>query len=144
MNNGLKILIERMREHPEDFVLDSYRLSIRDTTQAGWSELISVANGLAENDCLSDEEVGAWIEAKKRLMVDNFNAKVLDAVNYVPPQPVQYQEVMRLDSSANIGIGANLASNFFGANTIAPQIAVGSTKLSESDIKHIKKKVGLK
>ena len=124
MNIGLKILIERMREHPEDFVLDSYRLSTRDTTQAGWSELISVANGLAENDCLSDEEVGAWIEAKKRLMVDNFNAKVLDAVNYVPPKPVQYQEAMRLDSSGNIGIGTTRASNFFGTNTITQKVGL--------------------
>lgn len=89
MTPGLKILIERMREHPEDFNFSPYG---RDTIRgrgARWDDLISIANGLAENDCLSDEEVAAWIEAKKRLMVDTFNAKVLDAVNYVPEQPMQ-------------------------------------------------------
>lgn len=131
MTPGLKILIERMREHPEDFTYDPYRAEIRAGRQARWSELVAVANGLAENDCLSDEEVAAWVEAKKRLMVDSFNAKVLDAVNYVPPEP---------EPEPYTGLGSQYASNlvrsmaetkhaltnsiFSGTNTIVPQKAI--------------------
>lgn len=160
MTPGLKILIERMREHPEDFNFSPYG---RDTIRgrgARWDDLISIANGLAENDCLSDEEVAAWIEAKKRLMVDTFNAKVLDAVNYVPPEPEPYadigsqyqgnlarsmaqtKEAMRIDSSGNLGIGIQPSTAFH--NSSGASLRIGSAGLSESDIKHIKKQAGLK
>ena len=142
MTPGLKILIERMREHPEDFNFSPYG---RDTIRgrgARWDDLISIANGLAENDCLSDEEVAAWIEAKKRLMVDTFNAKVMDAVNYVPEQPVEYNEAMRIDSSGNLGIGIQPSTAFY--NSSGASLRIGSAGLSESDIKHIKKQAGLK
>lgn len=146
MTPGLKILIERMREHPEDFepVYNQARIYSRSDTR--WTDLVSMTNGLAENGCLSDEEVAAWIEAKKRLMVDTFNAKVMDAVNYVEPQPepepMQYREAMRLDSSGNLGIGIQPSTAFY--NSSGASLRIGSAGLSESDIKHIKKQAGLK
>lgn len=120
MTPGLKILIERMREHPEDFEPVYNQARIYSKSDTRWTDLVSIANGLAENQCLSDEEVAAWIEAKKRLMVDTFNAKVMDAVNYVPEQPVEYNEAMRIDSSGNLGIGTQLGRSMVATkNTIA-------------------------
>lgn len=146
MTPGLRILIERMREQPDDFFLDFHsRLGAHNR----WNELVSVVNSLAENGCLSDEEVAAWTEAKKRLMVDSFNAKVLEAVNYVPPEVDPYQGAVGPQYSANLARSMALTkdtvtSGLFGANMITPEIAVGGAKLSESDIKHIKKQTGLK
>lgn len=120
MTPGLKILIERMKDHPEDFedVYNNSRVYTR--SERRWAELVSTANALAENDCLTDEEVAAWIGAKKRLMVDAFNARVLDALNYVEPQPepepMQYQEAMRLDSSGNLGIGTRSPIIFYNSS----------------------------
>lgn len=108
MTPGLKILIERMREQPGDFSSD-WRNSIG--SHNPWDELISVANSLAENGCLSDEEVAAWTEAKKRLMVDSFNAKVLEAVNYVPPEPVQYQGAIGSQYQSNLARSISLTKS---------------------------------
>ena len=127
MTPGLKILIERMREHPDDFFLDFHsRLGAHNR----WNELVSVANSLAENGCLSDEEVAAWAEAKKRLMVDSFNAKVLEAVNYVPPEIDPYQAVAGSQYQANLARSMVQTKDtvtsgvFSGANVIVPQKAV--------------------
>ena len=121
MTPGLKILIERMREHPEDFDFDPYRRATAiGARQARWNDLISMANGLAENTCLSDEEVVAWIEAKKRLMVDTFNAKVLDTVNYVEPAPEPYADIEKQ-------YAPNLARNIAQTRDAVTQTLVSGT-----------------
>ena len=129
MTPGLKILIERMREHPEDFTFNPYQRTISGARLDRWSELISDVNGLAENACLSDEEVAAWTEAKKKLMVDTFNAKVLEVLNYVPPQPEPYADTGRqyhasLTRSMALTKDTVTSGVFSGANVIVPQKAV--------------------
>lgn len=128
MTPGLKILIERMREQPDDFSSDTPLNRLGGYNR--WGELISMANGLADSGCLSDEEAATWVEAKKRLAVDIFNAKVLEAVNYVPPEPDQYRENVGQQYSANLARSMALTKDavtsgvFSGANMIVSQKAV--------------------
>ena len=106
MTPGLKILIERMREHPEDFMADYSTDYVAGSKLRRWNELISITNSMVEQGHFSDEEVQAWDVAKKRLSLDTYNARVLDAVNYVPPaESVGYQE-----ATGSLGIGQQYAT----------------------------------
>jgi hypothetical protein len=134
MNNGLKILIERMREFPDDFN-GGYM----------WTSLLNEASSLCERGLIPEEDAQAFKQAVGDLAVNLFEAKVMQALN--PPVPAQTEygrEAMRIDSNGNLGIGAQRSAFSFRKTPANPNIQLGSTQLSESDIKTIKKHAGLK
>jgi len=141
MNNGLKILIERMRECPADF---DDRHDYTRNYGSLWLACMHEAKGLCERKAFPDEDVQAFNEALEGLAVAVFEARVLEALNSprVPQAEGQYQEAMRISSGGNLGISTQ-KSPFVFNNTNTAQLKVGSVGLSESDILTIKKNAGL-
>lgn len=133
MNNGLKILIERMREFPDDFNVGYV-----------WTSLLNDAKVLCERGSFPEEDTQVFMQAVEDLAVSLFEAKVMQALNAPPLETVQYQEAMRIDSNGNLGIGTQRSAFSFHKTPANPNIQLGSTQLSESDIKTIKKHAGLK
>ena len=84
MNNGLKILVERMRENPADF---DERFDYVKNYGSLWLACMNEAKGLCDKKAFSDEDIQAFNEALDGLAVAIFEARVLDALN--PPRPVQ-------------------------------------------------------
>jgi hypothetical protein len=84
MNNGLKILIERMRERPADF---DDRHDYTKNYGSLWLACMHEARALCEKKAFPDEDVQAFNEALDGLAVAVFEARVLDALS--PPRPVQ-------------------------------------------------------
>jgi len=142
MNKGLKILIERMREYPDDFEgsLSDYTLA----RGGSWLNCLREAQKLCERKAFPDEDVQAFNEALEGLAVAVFEARVLEALNTprVPQAEVQYQEAMRISSAGNLGISTQ-KSPFVFSNTNTAQLQIGSVGLSESDILTIKTNAGL-
>ena len=84
MNNGLKILVERMRENPADF---DERFDYAKNYSSLWLVCMNEAKGLCDKKAFPDEDVQVFNEALDGLAVAVFEARVLDALN--PPRPVQ-------------------------------------------------------
>lgn len=148
MNNGLKILIERMREFPGDF--DRLRVSEAYTNREDWRSIHQQATELCNNEVFPEEDIQAFREATRQLMIDMFEARVLDALS--PPKEPTYEPTYEIsvDSGLHpqyraIGKSAALGSGYgLISNTNTAQLKIGSTGLSESDILTIKAKAGLK
>jgi len=142
MNKGLKILIERMREYPDDFEgsLSDYTLA----RGGSWLNCLREAQKLCERKLLSDEDAQALDKAVKEHAVAVFEARVLEALNSPRVSQVegQYQEAMRISSAGNLGISTQ-KSPFVFSNTNTAQLQIGSVGLSESDILTIKTNAGL-
>lgn len=134
MNNGLKILIERMREFPQDF-----------ESAYTWTRLLDEARELCIRGDFSEEDAREFMQASKQLNITMFEARVVNAL--VPRDEViqwEGQERMRISSNGSLGIGTQPSSMYFRNATVNPNIQLGATQLSESDIKTIKKQAGLK
>ena len=95
MNPGLKILIERVQEFPQDFE-SSYT----------WTRLLQEARDLCDKGVFPAEDVEVLNEAIKTLAVKKFEARVMDALNHKPaidqtegmyqfPQGVQQPEISK-------------------------------------------------
>lgn len=89
MNKGLKILIERMREYPDDFEgsLSDYTLA----RGGSWLNCLREAQKLCEKKFLSDEDAQALDKAVKEHAVAVFEARVLEALN--SPRGLQQEQV---------------------------------------------------
>lgn len=128
MIKGVEIVIDRMKTHPEEF--------FNGNTKWYW-----LFNEQAKS-CLTSEEKEAIQAELGEVRRKEFTAKVMETLlEEKEPENVVYQEAMRLDSSGNLGIGASRSSSFFRiANTssIASNIMIGGTKLSESDFMALK------
>lgn len=142
MNKGLKILIERIREYPDDFEGPSSDYAF--ARGGSWLNCLNEAQKLCQRKAFPDEDVQAFNEALEGLAVAVFEARVLEALNTprVPQVENQYQEAMRISSAGNLGISTQ-KSPFVFNNTSTAQLKVGAVGLSESDILTIKKNAGL-
>jgi len=101
MNKGLKILIDRMREYPDDFEgsLSDYTLA----RGGSWLNCLREAQKLCEKKLLSNEDAQALDKAVKEHAVAVFEARVLEVLNSprVPQQEqVEYQQDLRMYQGA--------------------------------------------
>jgi hypothetical protein len=131
MNNAVQILIDRLKSHPEEFfgeVGNSRNLAQWGSPKFGGverrlNELVAgnrpdqpVREGVAHPYWfLEPEELDALKAAYKEASRARFDAEIVHTLLAPEPEPVQYREAMRIDSSGSLGIGLNTASQF--ANT---------------------------
>lgn len=89
MNNGLKILIERMREFPDDFN-GGYM----------WTSLLNEASSLCERGLIPEEDAQAFKQAVGDLAVNLFEAKVMQALN--PPKEPTYEPTYEISVDSGL------------------------------------------
>ena len=132
MNDGLRILIERMQKCPEDFATTKRAIS-----SSRWSRMLDKASSMAGADIFSEEEARALHDARMELEKFLFTADVLATL----AADGQEQKVVGESQYAyvNNGIATLTASS---AIMPARTLQVGSAGLTEDDIHAIKKQLG--
>ena len=123
MNEGIRMLLERMKTNPEEFNIEEGTLYSNNK----WSKFVHDA---MRDEAFSEEERSAVREAFRQVRRDNFTSDVLRALTTsedFSPKTFTYQPAMTLSSSGSLGIG-----------TSTPTIRLGSTTLNEDDLKQIK------
>ena len=133
MNNAVQILIDRLKSHPEEF-FGELGSGARNLAQWGSPKFAGVerhlnvlvgSRAVVEKHMregaahpywfLEPEELDALKAAYKEASRARFDAEIVHTLLAPEPEPVQYREAMRIDSSGSLGIGLNTASQF--ANT---------------------------
>lgn len=135
MNDGLKILIERMQKCPEDFA--NPKRGITSSYDSRWSRMLDKASSMAGADIFSKEEVQALHDARLELEKFLFTADVLAAL--AADGQEQKVEAESQYAYVNNGIATLTASS---AIMPARTLQVGSAGLTEDDIHAIKKQLG--
>jgi hypothetical protein len=132
MINAVQILIDRLKSHPDEFfgeVGDGSRGLAKwgspkfAGVERRLNELVAgnrpdqpMREGVAHPYWfLEPEELNALIVAYKEASRARFDAEIVHNLLTPEPEPVQYQEAMRIDSTGNIGIGLNTASRVMNA-----------------------------
>lgn len=133
MNDGLRILIERMQKCPEDFA--TTKRAISSSYDSRWSRMLDKASSMAGADIFSEEEARALHDARMELEKFLFTADVLAAL----AADGQEQKVESQYVYANNGTATLTASS---AIMPARILQVGSAGLTEDDIHAIKKQLG--
>ena len=121
MNNAVQILIDRLKSHPEEFFGE---VGGGDRGLAQWGspkfagierQLNAMVGGRAVLEkhlqeghpywFLEPEELNALKAAYKEASRARFDAEIVHTLLAPEPEPVQYREAMRIDSSGSLGIG---------------------------------------
>lgn len=104
MNDGVKILLERMETHPEEFVIE-------EGVVAKWDVLISSYEGV-----LPPEDIKAFKEARNVLLQQQFTEKVLEEL--VDPKKLSLEELLIAKRNAipSATTTRKLYSNGIGGN----------------------------
>ena len=127
MNEGVRLLIERMKTNPEEFEIEDGALY----SSNKWGKFVHNA---LRDELFSEEERSAVREAFRQVRRDNFTSDVIRALTIgedFSPKTFTYQPSMTLSSSGAVGI-----------YTATPNIQLGQTTLSEDDLKRIKSAIG--
>lgn len=91
MNDGLRILIDRMMEFPQDFELDAGKA--HGYGSLAWERLLDAAKSMANRaNVFTEEEKAALAEAENEMMRRLFTAKVMEALVPAPPQKETFQD----------------------------------------------------
>lgn len=134
MNDGVKILLERMETHPEEFAYKA-------------NEGTSKWGGLLANykHCFTNEEITAVEEGIKNIERTRFTELVLEGL--VDPKPLKDSEIpIRIGQmNAMPSVGQTLASSLMTSKaatmaTIATanSLTLGSTTINESHLEHLR------
>ena len=122
MNEGIRLLLERMKTNPEEFEIDEGAMY----SSSKWGKLVHDA---LRDEVFSEGERSAVREAFCQVRRNNFTSDVLRALTTTAedfsPKTYAYQPSKTLSSSSSFG-------------TITPSLQLGSTTLSEADLKQIK------
>ena len=124
MNEGVRMLIERMKTNPEEFDIEDGALY----SSNKWGKLLHNA---LRDDVFCEEECGAVREAFRQVRRDNFTSDVLRALTVEEDHIIKKEWVTSTTSN-----GMFVAPNF-----TTPNLQIGSTTLSENELKRIKSAV---
>jgi hypothetical protein len=94
MNDGVKILLERMQTHPEEFFDESSRLHVT----SKWGKLIA-----DHQDFLEPEDKNALNDGLKKLHRQIFTEKVLEEL--VDPKKSSLEELLMAKRNATLSVG---------------------------------------
>ena len=129
MNEGVRLLIERMKTNPEEFEFEEGALY----SSNKWGKFVH--NALVDDGTFSEEERDAVKSALHQVRRELFTANVIRTLTTTDENYTQktyaYQPSMTLSSSGSLGIG-----------TVSPTIKLGNTSLNEADLKRIKSAIG--
>jgi hypothetical protein len=98
---GLKIMLERIREFPEDFL--SMHNGMLFSDKLSWESLVNEV--MRENDTFTKEEQKAVRDALRGARRARFDGAVVELLAKKPEELIGYQEAMRLDSSGYLSVG---------------------------------------
>jgi hypothetical protein len=126
MTNAVQILIERLKTHPDDFfgeVGNSRSLAQWGSPKFAGIErhLNALVGGRAVVEkhmqeshpywFLEPEELSALTAAYKEAARARFDAEIVHTLLAPEPEPVQYREGMRIDTSGTLNIGTASIAN---------------------------------
>lgn len=132
MNDGVKILLERMQTHPEEFNGEVNK----------WGSLL-----LNYKCYLDPEDANALNEGINKLLQQKFTEKILEEL--VDPKKSGLEDVINQYRAKGIAsVGQTLASSTALSNTVwnggvtatanSNSLTLGSTTIDESHLEHIK------
>jgi hypothetical protein len=91
MNDGVKILLERMKTHPEEFVVE-------EGVPAKWDNLIRSYEAV-----LDPEDIALFKQARAKLLQQQFTEKVLEEL--VDPKKSSLEELLIAKRNATPSVG---------------------------------------
>jgi hypothetical protein len=115
MNDGVKILLERMQTHPEEFFDESSRLHVT----SKWGKLIA-----DHQDFLEPEDKNALNDGLKKLHRQIFTEKVLEEL--VDPKKSSLEELLIAKRNATPSVGQTLVPSLTAHKAMA---SVGQTPM---------------
>jgi hypothetical protein len=167
MNEGVKILIERMETNPDDFFDGKMDVRTGDYRRGKFTHIAEDIKHALEGGAvftflhvLTKEEVSALTAAFIELLRKRYTEKVMRDLLEEPEEKASaftYRPAMTLGSNGNLGIGTTsgsngtaLAINNTATNTAAfkvtttgtPTMQLGSQKLTEHDIRTLTEMIG--
>lgn len=125
-SDGAKMLIEQMKEHPEEFrgyggkfanLLDAARDAMPGTLRNVWMSKRDAAAILAAAD---EHLYEVWLAED-----------VLTRMMAPKEEPVQYQEAMRLSATGSMGLGTVAPSKLYVQNTASTASTASNTITSQ-------------
>jgi hypothetical protein len=129
MNDGVKILLERMKTHPEEFFDESSRLHVT----SKWGKLIA-----DHQDFLEPEDKNALNDGLKKLHRQIFTEKVLEEL--VDPKKSSLEELLMAKRNATLSVGQTLVPSLTAHKAMASvgQTPVPSTIISEQTLARLR------
>jgi hypothetical protein len=132
MNDGVKILLERMKTHPEEFVVE-------EGIPAKWDNLIRSYEAI-----LDPEDIALFKQARAKLLQQQFTEKVLEEL--VDPKKSSLEDVINQYRVKGMpSVGQTLASSLMTSKaaamatiSTANSLTLGSTTINESHLEHMK------
>jgi hypothetical protein len=133
-HDQIKLLLERMDSHPEEFIHDTkwnpYLPNTHHVTK-GTADYFPILN-FAERNAIARKFNKLCLEAMRQ----NAYNRVLEKMFEDPPKG---QERMRIDAAGNVGIGtSSITLNPYTQST-ANTITIGDQTLTAADIARLKK-----
>ena len=134
MNDGMKIILERMKTHPEEFKKTDKNPFLHNNK---WLGLVS-----EYGDNLPEEDMEAFKEALNVMKQEEFTAKVMEEL--LDPKSDQLELDLK---SAMPSVGQTLASSITNAKSWVTagvltsntnSLTLGSTTIDESHLEHMK------
>ena len=135
MNDGVKILLERMKTHPEEF-------AVEEGAFAKWDSLIR-----SYENVLPPDDIKAFKEARNILLQQQFTERVMEEL--VDPKKLALEDVINQYRVKGMpSVGQTLASSMVQSKAMsmgatltttasANSITLGSTTINEETLKHI-------
>jgi len=148
MNEGVKILIERMESNPEDFYSSDFEPHTGKITRGRYvwiadylkKRLAGTAEPWYMEGALTPEEMEALMTAYIQFERKRFTERVMKdlLVDEELQKSYTFQPAMTLGSNGNLGLGTTPTPLTFAS----PSLQLGAQKLTENDVETLTEMIG--